>query len=114
MDLHRMQLNLKIIEDRYKRYLSQLEDIRISEALDLAAISNVTVIEPALVPISPVRKISYIPRRILHILIGTIMGLIVGLGYAFLADYFDHTFKSSHEIEKVLNTTCLASIPREK
>jgi len=113
MALHRMELNLKIIENSYKRYLSQLEEIRISEALDLANISNVTVIEPALVPISPVRKISFIPRRILHIFFGIIMGLIAGLCYAFLVDYFDHTFKSSHEIDKLLNTTCFASIPDE-
>lgn len=112
--LHRMERELNILEESYKRYLSRLEDTRISEALDLAYISNVSVIEPALIPFSPVRKIPYIPRRIFHIILGIFIGMIVSIGYAFMANYFDHTLKNRKDIKNVLDATCFASIPHEK
>jgi hypothetical protein len=53
------------------------------------------------------------PTRIFHILVGILMGLIVGLAYAFWAEYFDHTFKSREQVEQLLNIPCLASLPKE-
>lgn len=113
IELRRLERDLVILEESYKTYLSRLEDVRISEALDLAHISNVSIIEPATVPFSPVRKISFMPRRIFHITVGIFVGLIVGLTYAFLAEYFDHTFNSREQIEQLLNIPCLASLPKE-
>lgn len=113
IELLRLERDLGILEESYKTYLNRLEDARISEALDLANISNVSIIEPAAVPFSPVRRISFMPRRIFHITVGIIVGLIVGLAYAFLAEYFDHTFNSREKIEQMLNIPCLASLPKE-
>jgi uncharacterized protein involved in exopolysaccharide biosynthesis len=113
IDLIRLERDLAILEESYKTYLNRLEDARISEALDLANISNVSIIEPASVPFSPVRRISFMPRRIFHITVGIFMGLIVGLAYAFLAEYFDHSFNSREKIEQMLNIPCLASLPKE-
>lgn len=113
VELHRMERELSLVEESYRRYVGRLEDSRISEALDLAQISNVSVIEPAYVPFSPTRRISFLPRRVLHILAGTIVGLIVGIGYAFLARQLDHTFQDREDVEQLLKFPCFASIPYE-
>jgi uncharacterized protein involved in exopolysaccharide biosynthesis len=113
IELLRLERDLVILEESYKTYLNRLEDARISEALDLANISNVNIIEPATVPFSPIRRISFMPRRIFHITVGILVGLIVGLAYAFLAEYFDHSFNSREKIEQLLNIPCLASLPKE-
>jgi len=113
MELKRMERELGIVEENYKRYLTRLEDARVSDAMDLERISNVSVIEPATVPVSPIRRVSFIPNRVLHIAVGIIVGMIVGLVYAFLAEHLDHTFNSKEEVEQILNIPCLASIPKE-
>ncbi|MCD6288401.1 MAG: hypothetical protein J7M12_04730 [Candidatus Hydrogenedentes bacterium] len=112
MELRNMQRELDILDAEYKRYVSQLEDTRVSEALDMERISNVTLIEGAVVPFQPVRLIPIIPTRILHICAGIIAGLIVGLGYAFLVEQFDHTFNGREQMEQILKVPCVAVIPR--
>jgi uncharacterized protein involved in exopolysaccharide biosynthesis len=113
VELQRRERELDILDKDYKLYRSRFEDTRISEALDLAKISNVSVIEPATVPFMPVRRIPFLPRRILHITMGIILGLFFGIAYAFLADQLDHTFHHSGDVEKILKIPCMASIPKE-
>lgn len=113
LELKRMERELGILEENYKRYLTRLEDTRISNAMDVERISNVSVIEPATVPFSPIRRVSFVPNRVLHIAVGMIVGMIVGLVYAFLAEHLDHTFNSKEEVEQFFNIPCLASIPKE-
>ncbi|HNT37477.1 MAG TPA: hypothetical protein PKH07_20955, partial [bacterium] len=94
-------------------YCGKLEETRISEALDLERISNVTVIEPAIVPFEPIRIIPFLPTRVLHILAGVIVGLLSALGYAFLTEQMNHTFSSREDVDRMLNIRCLVSIPKE-
>ena len=113
IELNRLQRDLSALEEDYKRYHSRLEDARISAALDLEHISNVSVIEPAVTPFAPVRRFSFIPTRVLYISMGVVMGAILALAYAFLAEQFEHTFESREDIEKFLKVSCLACIPKE-
>ena len=113
LELQRMERDLSILEDNYRRYLGRLEDTRIDEALDMAHISNVSIIEPATVPFSSIRRISFLPRRVFHLSVGIIIGLIVAIAYAFLAEYLDHTFSSSEQVERMLKIQCLSTIRKE-
>lgn len=111
--LQRMTRDMSLSENNYKLYFEKVEDSRISKALDVENISNVTIIEPALVPFEPVRVIPFLPTRLLHILAGIIIGLMVGIGYAFLVEQMDHTFGSREEVEEILGVPCLVSIPKQ-
>ncbi len=113
IQLKGMDRELAIFEDNYKTYCGKLEETRISEALDLERISNVTVIEPAIVPFEPIRIIPFLPTRVLHILAGVIVGLLSALGYAFLTEQMNHTFSSREDVDRMLNIRCLVSIPKE-
>jgi uncharacterized protein involved in exopolysaccharide biosynthesis len=111
-ELRNRERELNIAEEKYKLYVSRFEDMRISEALDMERISNVTLIEPAAVPFNPVRTIPFLPTRVFHIGVGIVAGIIVGIGYAFLVEQFDHTFNSREEMERVLDVPCVAVVPR--
>jgi succinoglycan biosynthesis transport protein ExoP len=68
--------------------------------------SNVRVVERAEVPVYPSR-----PKIPLNLALGLAAGLVVGLGAAFGRDYFDHSVRSSADVEDLLRIPTLATIP---
>jgi polysaccharide biosynthesis transport protein len=68
--------------------------------------SNVRIVDPALVPSYPVR-----PRRGFNVLLALAVGLIGGLGLAFLREYMDNTIKTPDDIELLTRLPSLAVIP---
>jgi len=101
-----LQRQVEINHQNYKLYLTKLEESRISNAMDMEKIANVSVIQPALTPLKPIK-----PRRLLNIILAIILGGIGGLGIAFFGEYLDHSFKTREEVENILNLPVLASIP---
>ncbi len=67
---------------------------------------NVVIIDVARRPSSPAK-----PNRLLIILVGTILGLGFGLGYAFLRNYFDNTVKSPEDL-KDRNINVIGWVPQ--
>jgi capsular exopolysaccharide synthesis family protein len=72
---------------------------------DLGA-SNVRLIERAEVPVYPTR-----PNIPLNLVLGMAAGLVIGIGAAFARDYFDETVRNSAEVEILLQTPSLGTIP---
>lgn len=66
---------------------------------------NAWVIEKAEVPHGPTK-----PNTIMNILLGLIVGLIGGVGFAFFIEYLDNTVKSPEEIETRFNVPVLGMI----
>ena len=67
---------------------------------------NVIIIDVARRPDKPAK-----PNRLLIILVGTILGLGFGLGYAFLRNYFDNTVKSPEDL-KDRNINVIGWVPQ--
>lgn len=67
---------------------------------------GLTILDPALVPTSPVR-----PRTAVNLALGMGLGLVLGAGLAFLFDYVDTTLRTSQEIEATVNLPTFAQIP---
>jgi len=98
---------VEIQEENYRKYSGNLEQARIDDALETGKISNINVIQPATLPIKPVR-----PNRALNLLLGLLIGIVGGIAIAFLSEYLDHSIKTPDEVEQKLQLTTIACIPR--
>ncbi len=68
--------------------------------------SNIRVVDPALVPMSPSR-----PQKARNIMLGFLVGLIGGVGLAIFREYLDNTVKSPDDIEGLTGLPSLAVVP---
>ena len=68
--------------------------------------NNFRIIEPAQVPGIPVG-----PRRVLTILIATLLSSGLGLGLAFFLDYLDNTIKTVEDVSRYTQLPALSVIP---
>jgi uncharacterized protein involved in exopolysaccharide biosynthesis len=93
-------------EDAYMLYQKKHEEARISAAMDQQKIVNVSIAQPARRPLRPVS-----PRKALNLLLGLLLGTLGGLGLAFAAEYFDHSFTTGHDLEVRLGIPLLGAIP---
>lgn len=78
-----------------------------SEILDIMNVDNVSILSQAEVgenP-SPIK-----PRPLLNVAIAIVVGLMTGVGIAFLLEYLDNTIKNEQDIEKVLGLPVLGTI----
>ncbi|MEH7225228.1 Wzz/FepE/Etk N-terminal domain-containing protein [Bacillus sp. JJ1566] len=70
-------------------------------------VDNVSILSPAELPEnpSPVK-----PNPVLNMAIALVVGLMAGVGLAFLLEYIDNTVKSEQDIEKLLGLPVLGAI----
>lgn len=75
-----------------------------TEVPKIMKIDNVSILAKATVTKnqSPIK-----PKPVLNIAIGLVVGLLVGVGVAFLLEYLDNTIKDEQDIEKVLGLPIL-------
>jgi len=93
-------------EKNYRTYLERLEEARISEDMNRKKIANISVIQAAAVPAKPIK-----PKKGLNILLGMILGLTSGLGFAFFSEYTSESFSTPGIAEKQLALPVLTTIP---
>lgn len=108
VSLLQAQREMGIQEANYKKYFDKLEQARIDHALEMVKISNISIVQPASYPIRPVR-----PKKLLNIALGFFLGILGGIGLAFISEYMDHTFKKPEDIQQKLNLPTLAAIPKK-
>ncbi len=103
--LQRLQREVEILNGEYREYRNGLQRAKISTALDIDSISNVSIVQRATAPIGPIR-----PKKIFNILMGILCGLLGGILLAFFIEYIDDSMKTNTEITKRLNLPVLASL----
>jgi uncharacterized protein involved in exopolysaccharide biosynthesis len=91
-------------EKSYARYVDQREEARLA-ALSDPKMTNVRVLHYAAIPEIPVVS------RMTLIQIGSLLGLLMGLGLAFVLEFFDHSLGNKEDVEYYLELPLLASIP---
>ncbi len=97
---------LHLHENNYLLYAKKQEEARISEALDREKVANVSIIDPASVPLTAVR-----PNRKMNLALGLVLGVLVGLGAGLAAGYFDSMIRNRGDLERQLNVPVLVTIP---
>jgi capsular polysaccharide biosynthesis protein len=78
-----------------------------SKIADIMKVDNVSILAKAEVKANqaPIK-----PNKLLNIAIALVVGLMVGVGIAFLLEYLDNTLKTEQDIEKLLELPVLGSI----
>ncbi len=104
-DLNR---EVKTNEANYLLYVSKREQERTSDALDERRIGNVAVAVPPTLPVIPTMS------PFLIALVGLVLGVFVGSGAAFVAEYIDPSLRTPSEVVEVLRIPVLASIPKQR
>jgi polysaccharide biosynthesis transport protein len=93
------------LRDRFKK---QQEGSAISqELLQDVSSTKYRIIEPALLPIAPIR-----PDRMKISLIGILVGMVIGATAVFFAERMDKSFKKLQEVEEDLSLPVLGIVPR--
>jgi uncharacterized protein involved in exopolysaccharide biosynthesis len=106
LDQQDLQREVTASQNNYLLYLRKREEARISDAMDARRMVNVTVAMPALVPVLP----QFSP--LLFGVLGFILSVIIGLGSAFAAEYFNPSFGTPDEVAEFLEVPVFASIPQ--
>ncbi len=65
---------------------------------------DLIVVEPPSIPTAPERS------PVIFVVLGTLTGLMIGLGLAFLLDYLSDAIESDSEIKGTLGVTCLGTV----
>lgn len=67
---------------------------------------QVSLVEPALTPTTPVR-----PRPTLNVVLGLLVGMMLGIGVAFLREFLDRSIKTLEQLEAFAGAPVVGTIP---
>ncbi len=111
-EYNRLKRDLDSKEKIYDDLITQVQESRISMYSELRKVANIYIMDRALPPLYKLK-----PKTKMNLIFAAMIGIVLGIGLAFLTDYLDHTIKSVEDIELYLNKPLLISLPvlsREK
>ena len=100
----RLQDEIKNLQEEYLAKKAQLQEARTAQAIAEDRIF-ITQLDTATLPDRPVRPILWI-----NIVIGAAVGLLLAVGYGFIADYYDQRLKNVAQAEQYLDMPVLGSV----
>jgi non-specific protein-tyrosine kinase len=89
----------------YSQLLKTQSDMQLADA---RATDSLSIVEPAELPIQPVR-----PRVLLNVLLAAVLGLLAGGAAAYLLEYLDDTIKTPEDAQEIGNLTTLGMVLRQ-
>jgi len=94
------------LDDSHRTYMDKLEQARIDKALAAQQSSNIEIAQTPSLIAKPTS-----PKPVLIIALGLIAGVLAAFSVAFLTEYFDDSFQSPSDVERVLNVPVVLSLP---
>lgn len=92
----------------YKAFLESRTSARISEAAQTTNLGlSINIIERAQKPLTPAK-----PDPLAIIIVAILFGAACGLGAILVTEYLDDSFKSVEEVERVMKTPVLGTVPK--
>ena len=105
-ELVRLTRDYEVYSDTYKEMQERLERAKVTQRLgESDEGTKFKVLEPARLPLRPVR-----PNMLKIFFFSLLLGIFVGAGVAFVAEYLDQSFQSSEELQTALETPVLGAI----
>jgi uncharacterized protein involved in exopolysaccharide biosynthesis len=101
-----LALDIEVKAAALELYQKKQEESRINMLLDREKVSYVSPIEFATAPLRP-----EFPRRKRNLLLGVLIGLLGGVGTAYLCEYCRRSCATKEEAEQILGRPVLASLP---
>lgn len=92
-------------DKNYRNYLDRFEEARISDDMTRHKLANLSIIEPASIPVLPIR-----PNKVLNIVIGFILGAASALGYVILAECTSQRLSNAADAQRRLGIPVLATV----
>jgi len=107
--INQLQREVDLQDANYRKYVANLEQARIDQALDAARISSISIAQPATYDAQPYRR-----RRLMFLMLGFGAALGGAVSLAFVFEYLDHSVQTPDDLERILGLPVLGSIPRLK
>ncbi len=105
-ELSRLTRDYQVHSSTYRHMQQRLERAKVTQRLgESDEGTKFKVLEPARLPLKPVR-----PNLMRMFLMSLVMGMFVGAGAAFVAEYLDQSFQSTEELEAALGLPVIGSI----
>jgi succinoglycan biosynthesis transport protein ExoP len=104
-----IQLSLEDIDpDRAQRLTNAVANAFVSQVprLQGGTTVQVSLVEPALRPGAPVR-----PQTSFNVTLAALLGLMIGVGFAFLAEHLDTSIRSADALESAADAPVVGTIP---
>jgi uncharacterized protein involved in exopolysaccharide biosynthesis len=100
-------LELQVSTDRnnYEMYARKAEEAGISEEMDRLKMANISVIQPAFVPLKPVK-----PNKLVTIASGIAVGLVAAIALSLLLEYVEGGYTRPEQLERDLEVPVLTSV----
>jgi uncharacterized protein involved in exopolysaccharide biosynthesis len=95
------------VETNQRLHDTLLAKLKEANITDTMVSSNIRVAEEATVPGSPFK-----PNKKRNLLLSIIVGLMLGVGLAFLRENIDRTIHTEEDVQRVLGLTVLSVIPK--
>jgi capsular exopolysaccharide synthesis family protein len=99
----KIKRKIQALSGIYNLLLEKLEQTKIEEA---SKISDVRIVDYAMIPTAPV-----LPKKVQTIFISIILGSLLGLFLTLSLYYLDDSVKFSTEVETILGKPCVGKIP---
>lgn len=105
-EMQNLKRELATNEKNFQIYGDKMEEARIIDDMNRLKMANISVIQPAQVPVEPVT-----PKKKLNILLGIVFGSLSGIGFALFSERNSQGLVSPEMAEKRLRLKVLATIP---
>jgi uncharacterized protein involved in exopolysaccharide biosynthesis len=94
-------------EQQVLNYRRKAEELKVSDHLNDPKYSGLRVVSSARPPAVPAG-----PRKGLILVLAAAFGVLLGIAYSAVREYFDQTFASADDVERVLGVRSLLVLPR--
>ncbi|MDR4502681.1 MAG: GumC family protein [Nitrospirales bacterium] len=92
-------------QNNYAIYLSKVEEARVAQEMDQLKMANISIIQPATIPVKPVK-----PKLLLNILLGIMIGGAAGVSLAFANEYLQGGYTRPEHLTRDVELPVLTSI----
>jgi len=87
----------------YEGLLQRMKEAGVSAGLKS---NNIHIVDPAAPPMIPHR-----PKKAMNLALGLLIGLVLGVGFAFFLEYLDNSIKTPDDIDRYVRLPSLGVIP---